>query len=112
MKINSAQNTSFGQIYVSGTTIEKIKKQYKRMPEETRPDKDTFMRNWNKCLKTKDFDLLIQDDEKVYLLDKTGKKVMQEELSRKFIWNIDSALKRILLFEEAVPSDTPSKYDY
>ena len=113
MQINSIQNTSFGQIFVSPTMLENIKKYYKAMPKDKRPDKATFNRNWERCQDTKEFDLLITDKREVFLLDKKGQRVMQETMLSRFVWNIDSALKRILLFEDAVPHEhhKVTKYD-
>ena len=113
MQINSIQNNSFGQIFASQQIKKKIKKLYWAIPEDERPNKITFQKNWNHCLDTKEFDILITDDNKVYLLDKNGQKVMREALHKNFVWNIDSALKRVQLFENAMTheNNAVSKYE-
>ncbi|MCR4881502.1 MAG: hypothetical protein K6A44_06085 [bacterium] len=112
MQVNSIQNTSFGQIFVSPEMKERIKKQFAKMPEDRRPDWQVFKNNWKRCQNTKEFDLLITNDAKVYMLDKNGQRVLEEKILSRFIWNIDTALKRILLFEDANPFQQASKYDH
>ena len=114
MQVNSIQNTAFGQIFVSQPMKQKIQAILDTMPEEKKQTRDTFIRNWKRCHNTKQFDLLIEDNEKVFLLDKRGQRVMEETLLEKFIWNIDTAIKRILLFEDAntdIVNRKISKYD-
>lgn len=111
MQINSIQGTTFGQIFVSQPMKEKIKSLYSSMPENTRPNKATFNRNWKRCQNTSQFDILISNDQKVFLLDKSGQRIMEEKMLSTFVWNIDSALKRVLLFEDAQPNGGDSKYE-
>ena len=101
MQINSIHNQTFGQIFVSKQMKDRIIKTLDAMPEETRPNRDTFIRNWNRCLNTTPFDILIQNDKKVFLMGKNGQRALEEKLLNSFIWNIDTALKRVLLFEDA-----------
>ena len=115
MQINSVEKTTFGQIFISPNTKEQVKKLYKATPKEKLPDRNTFNRNWEKCLNTTEFDILIQNNGKVFLLDKTGQRVMEEKISRNIIWNIDTALKRVLMFEDSAANATQDqkilKYD-
>ncbi len=115
MQINSVEKTTFGQIFISPNAKEQVKKLYKATPQEKLPDKDTFNRNWEKCLNTTEFDILIQNNGKVFLLDKTGQRVMEEKISRNIIWNIDTALKRVLMYEDSAANNTQDpkilKYD-
>ena len=115
MQINSVEKTTFGQIFISPGTKEQVKKLYKATSQEKQPDRNTFNRNWEKCLNTTEFDILIQNNGKVFLLDKTGQRVMEEKISRNIIWNIDTALKRVLMYEDRAADDIHrqriSKYD-
>ena len=101
MQINSVQNKTFGQVYVSPAMKEKIKHRLNSAPADSYPTKATFIRNWNNCLNTTQFDILIENSGKVFILDKNGQRVMEEKLLSNTILNIDTALKRILLFEDA-----------
>ena len=109
MKINSIQNGTFGQVFVSEGMKQKIRRQYTSMPADDKPNKAAFNKNWKKCQNTNQYDLLITDDNKVFILDKTGQRVLEENLVKKFIWRLDTALKRVIMYENAEEASALSK---
>ena len=97
MKVNAANNQTFGQIYCSPQLKEYITKLAKKAGAEF--NVEHFAKNWKKCLDTKVSDLYIRDKHSVFVVNKQSGVTSEEDLCRSFLWNVDSALKRIISYE-------------
>ena len=98
---NIDSKNSFGQIYVSPSSkilIEGLLRKQKNALNAVFTD--CFVRNWDKCLKTKFADVHIDDNLGVIIRGKTYGGIKRERSFRNPLMNIDNAIKNTLFAEE------------